>query len=86
MCETFMILPAAQTRHLRLLRVPPDYERQEAYRHVTAVMAEVQERNGYWDWEDLSQALEARGFIPLDFILGPAIDPVTEGETGGGSA
>ncbi|HHH36209.1 MAG TPA: hypothetical protein ENK48_05205 [Gammaproteobacteria bacterium] len=70
----FMILPASAPQRLRLLRVPEDYERHEAYRHVTALMAEVQENNPDWEWEDLAQALEARGFMPVEHILGPSLD------------
>ncbi len=73
MSETFMILPAADQQPPRLVRVPEDYEQQEAYRHVTAVLAEVQERIPDWNWDDLAQELEAHGFTALDYVLGPSL-------------
>ena len=75
MSETFMILPVPGQAP-RLLRVPDDYERHEAYRHVTAVMAAVQEREHAWDWEDLLQALEVHGFTAVDCVLGPVLERV----------
>ncbi len=74
MSTNFMILPASAPERMRLLRVPDDYESHEAYRHVTALMAEVQESTPDWEWEDLAQVLEAQGFMPLDCVLGPALD------------
>ncbi|MFQ5487289.1 MAG: hypothetical protein ACE5ET_02440 [Gammaproteobacteria bacterium] len=73
MSETFMILPAPDPQAPRLVRVPADYEQHEAYRHVTAVLAELQERTPDWSWEDLAQELEVHGFTCLDYILGPSL-------------
>jgi hypothetical protein len=55
----------------RLLEVPDDYREQEAYRHVTGIIATVEEDGG--SIEDIIEALEARGFRSLEFSLGPAL-------------
>ena len=38
-----MILPAADKTKIRLVRIPPDYQDQEVYRHVTRLIADVEE-------------------------------------------
>ena len=74
MSDTLMILPARNPGSIRLLRVPPDYEVQEAYRHVTALIASVEEHDPDYTWEDIEGALEGHGFEPVEFMLGPALD------------
>ena len=74
MPNTLMILPAADKTQIRLVRVPPDFEGQEAYRHVTRLIAQVEEQNPGYAWEDVIAMLEDHGFEAVDFQLGPALD------------
>jgi hypothetical protein len=74
MSETLMILPARDSSAIRLVRVPDDYERHELYRHVTGLIAQVEEENPDYDWDDIAHALEDHGFEAVAFILGPALD------------
>ena len=69
-----MILPAADAAAIRLVRIPPDFEAHEAYRHVTALIASVEEDNPDYDWEDIEDVLEDHGFETVEFILGPALE------------
>ncbi len=68
-----MILPAADAGAIRLLQVPEDFEEHEVYRHVTGVIARVEEDNADYDWDDIAAELEAHGFETVDFILGPSL-------------
>ena len=74
MSERLMLLPSKQFDKIRLLRIPDDFGERDVLRHVTALIAEVQERNDDWDWKDVVAALEDRGFTVMDYVLGPAID------------
>jgi len=74
MKSKLMILPAAGANAIRLLRVPDDFEEQEAYRHVTGVIARVEEESADYDWDDIAAELEAHGFEIVEFILGPGLD------------
>lgn len=69
-----MILPARESTAIRLVRIPEELEQHEAYRHVTGLIASVEEQNPDCDWEDVAHLLEDHGFEPVDFILGPALD------------
>ena len=73
MREQLMILPAQQHDKIRMVRIPDDFEQHEAYRYVTGLIAKAEEKQDY-DWEDISDILEQRGFETVDFILGPALD------------
>ncbi|MBI5451558.1 MAG: hypothetical protein HY940_09410 [Gammaproteobacteria bacterium] len=68
-----MILPATVPEEIRVLKIPSDMETQEAYRHVTAIIAQIEQQNPDADWEDLAEALEERNFIPQDCVLGPEL-------------
>jgi len=74
MKSKLMILPASDARAIRLLRVPDDFEEHEVYRHVTGVIAQVEENNTDYDWEDIAAELEAYDFEIVEFILGPSLD------------
>jgi len=74
MSETLMILPARDSSAIRLVRVPDDFEQHEVYRHVTGLIAQVEEENPDYDWDDIAPLLEDHGFEPVEFILGPALD------------
>lgn len=72
--QDLMILPAADKTKIRLVRIPPDYPAKEAYRHVTGLIAQVEEQNPDYDWEDVLGMLEDHGFEPVEFQLGPSLD------------
>jgi hypothetical protein len=74
MSETLMILPASNTDHIRLVRIPEDFESHEAYRHVTGLIAAAEEQNPDYDWEDIQSILEEHDFETVDFVLGPSLD------------
>jgi len=73
MKSKLMIIPATKAGEIQLLRVPDDFEDQEAYRHVTGVIARVEENDADYDWDDIAAELEAHGFETVDFLLGPAL-------------
>ena len=69
-----MILPARDPSGIRLVRVPEDFERHEAFRHVTGLIAEVESENPDYGWDDIAEALESQGYELVDFMLGPELD------------
>lgn len=73
MSENLMILPAASPENIRLLRIPEDFEEHEVYRYVTGLIAQAEEEQDY-NWDDISDMLEQKGFEILEFILGPQLD------------
>jgi len=73
MSETLMILPASDTRAIRLVRVPDDYESHEAFRHVTGLIAAVEEQDPDCKPDDIVAELEDHGFETVEFILGPTL-------------
>lgn len=73
MSDNLMILPADKPENIRLIRIPDDFEEHEAYRHVTGMIAKVEEEPGY-DWDDILDMLEEHGFEVVEFILGPTLD------------
>lgn len=74
MNDQLMVLPSAQFERIRLVRIPYDLERHEAYRFATGIIAQAEECMENCRWEDIAEALEARGFEPLEVIIGPALD------------
>lgn len=72
--QKLMILPAADKSKIRLVRIPPDFAQPEVYRHVTGLIAQVEEQDPHADWEDILSKLEEHGFEAVDFQLGPALD------------
>ncbi len=74
MPDTLMVLPATDRKAIRLVRVPPDFEAQEAYRRVTGLIASVEEDDPGYTWEDIESVLEEHGFEPVEFMLGPSLD------------
>ena len=73
MSDNLMILPATKPENIRLIRIPDDFEEHEAYRHVTGMIAKVEEEPGY-DWDDILDMLEEHGFEAVEFVLGPTLD------------
>ncbi|MET0027225.1 MAG: hypothetical protein ABW101_06270 [Candidatus Thiodiazotropha sp.] len=74
MNETLMVLPSSRPEQIRLVRVPQDLDRNEAYRFATGIIAQAEESNRDYRWEDISEALEARGFEMIDAMIGPSLD------------
>lgn len=74
MSDSLMILPAKDSNAIRLVRIPADFEEHEAFRHVTGLIASVEESNPNYKWDDIADVLEDHGFQPMDFLLGPALD------------
>jgi hypothetical protein len=69
-----MLLPSRDPARIRLVTVPQDLGPQEAYRMVTGLVAEVEPATGEAGLAEVMDALEGRGFEPVDFVLGPALD------------
>ncbi len=68
-----MVLPAKLPENIRLLRIPDDFEQHEAYRYATGLIAKVEESSDY-DWDDIADELEQKGFEIIEFILGPLLE------------
>ena len=73
MSNALMILPASDTRNIRLVRIPDDFESHEVFRHVTGLIAAVEEQDPDCDQDDILAALEDHGFETMEFILGPTL-------------
>jgi hypothetical protein len=73
MSNNLMILPSNKLTDIRLIQIPEDLEEHEAYRYVTGLIAKVEEGSDY-NWADVLDLLEERGFEAVDFLLGPSLD------------
>lgn len=73
MSTSLMILPASDSESIRLVRLPEDFESHEAYRHVTGLIATIEEQQPDCSSDDILATLEDHGFEPVDFILGPVL-------------
>lgn len=73
MNNNLMVLPAKEPRNIRLIQIPDDFEEHEAYRYVTGLIAKAEENPDY-DWEEILDLLEERGFETIEFVLGPSLD------------
>jgi len=69
-----MVLPAKDVSAIRVIQIPEDFEEREAYRHVVGLIAQAEEQNPDYTWDDIVAELEDNQFIPVDFILGPHLD------------
>jgi len=69
-----MILPSPDFKKIRLLSIPEGYEKHEAFRKVTGLIAKVEEENTDYEWDDIISELEDCGFCQNDFQLGPVLD------------
>ncbi len=74
MSDNLMILPACDKTKIRLVRIPPDFLDQEVYRHVTRLIAQVEEQDPDYTWDDVLATLEDHGFEAVEFQLGPSLD------------
>jgi len=73
MSGSLMILPSKDFEQIRLVRIPEDFEQHEVYRHVTGLIAEMEECNPGCTWDQIVDTLEDHGFEAVEFILGPSI-------------
>lgn len=71
--KNLMILPAKDKKHIKLLKYPDDYDIREVYRYATGLIAQVEEDNPSYTWDDLAAVLEENGFVVLDYVLGPEL-------------
>ena len=69
-----MVLPSKKLEKIRVVRIPTDMDRKEAYRYATGVIAEAEDCAPDCNWDDIEDALNGHGFETLDFILGPSLD------------
>lgn len=69
-----MVLPSIHPEKTRVLRIPADMDRKEAFRYATGVIAESEECSPDCDWDEIEDALNEHGFETLDFVLGPFLD------------
>jgi hypothetical protein len=69
-----MLLPSSEMDKMRVVAIPEDMHEQEAYRHATGVISQVEEANPDYDWDDIEEALNGHGFESINFVLGPALD------------
>ena len=74
MTSNLMILPSKDFDRIRLLRIPEDFESHEVFRHATGLIAEIEESNPDYTWEQIVEQLEDHGFEAEEFVLGPALD------------
>ena len=73
MSNNLMILYANKPENIRLIQMPEDFEKHEAYRYVTGIIAKAEEESDY-SWDDILELLEERGFESVHFIHGPSLD------------
>ena len=68
-----MILPSKHADKIRLVKIPEDYEEHEVYRLATGLIAGIEAQVPDYDWDDILEALEEKGFAEVEFILGPEV-------------
>ena len=68
-----MVLPSKDPKKIKIIKMPDDYEEHEVYRHVTGVIANVEELIPDYDWDDILEQLEEHGFMEVNFLLGPEL-------------
>ena len=73
MSERLLLLPSGEYGRIRLVKVPEDVGEHEVFRHITGVIAAVEEAKPDHSLEDIEDALEEHGFQIVDFILGPEL-------------
>ena len=69
-----MVIPASDAKAIRVIQIPEDLEEHEAYRHVVGLIAQVEQENPDYSWDDILAVLEDHQFQPVEFILGPHLD------------
>ncbi len=73
MSARLMILPSKIFEQTRMVALPEDFDEHEVYRHITGIIAGVQEGNPDCTWEEVADALEDHDINVVDFILGPEL-------------
>ncbi|MCW9014303.1 MAG: hypothetical protein OQL06_11015 [Gammaproteobacteria bacterium] len=73
MADKLMILPSKDPEKIRLVKIPEDYEEHEVYRFATGLIGSVEEQIPDYNWDDILEELEERGFAEVPFILGPEL-------------
>ena len=56
------------------MQVPDDFQSQELFRHVTGLIAKLEQDNPDYQPDDIVALLEDNGFEPVEFVVGPALD------------
>ncbi len=74
MSQTLMVLPSIEFKRIRVVKIPDDLDTNEAYRFATGIIAQAEESNEDYGWEDIAEALEGRGFEPVEALIGPTLD------------
>ncbi|MEJ1296553.1 MAG: hypothetical protein RPU64_15920 [Candidatus Sedimenticola sp. (ex Thyasira tokunagai)] len=74
MSAKMMILPSTNPEEIRLVTLPDDMDSHEAFRHVTGLIAALEDQGAKPDWEDVGDALEDHGFQTVEFVLGPSVE------------
>ena len=74
MSKRYMLLPAKHSYDYKLVSIPDDFQDRDAHRHVTALIATIQEEDDDYTWDDIEPVLEEHGFVTLDYELGPDLD------------
>lgn len=74
MSQLLMVLPSVEFKQIRVVKIPEDLDTNEAYRFATGIIAQAEESKEDYAWEDISEALEVRGFEPVDVLIGPTLD------------
>jgi hypothetical protein len=74
MTDQLMVLPSKDVGRIRLVTVPEDMSRHEAYRYVSGLISDVERTDDNHWVEDALDLLEDHGFESVDFLLGPSLD------------
>lgn len=75
MSERLMLLPCKKFDRPVLVNVPDDFGEEEAFRHVTGLIAQVEEKDpATFSRDDVLDLLEAHGFTEVEYQLGPEMD------------
>ena len=73
MNKKLMVLHSQDKNKIKIIQMPDDYEEHEVYRHVTGVIANVEEMIPDYEWDDILEQLEEHGFSEVKFVLGPEL-------------
>lgn len=73
MKNKLMLLPSKDSNKIKIIKMPDDYEEHEVYRHVTGVIANVEELIPDYNWDDIFEQLEEHGFSEVEFLMGPEL-------------
>lgn len=66
-----MILRADDPAQTRAVSIPDDVSAEEALRHATQLIAELQSAQPDTPWSDIEAALEDQGFTSIETLVGP---------------